>query len=80
MVLHYFAAKAFGTGSVSALLCTSLVPNWQSFWMADALANRCHIPASYFIWTLVYSVLYCAAWIGWAFFLFQDSELARDTR
>lgn len=79
-VLHYFAAMAFGTGSVGALLCTSLVPNWQLFWMGDALANRIHIPASYFIWTLVYSTLYCTAWIGWAFFLFQDSELARDTR
>ena len=80
MVLHYFAAKAFGTGSAGALLCTSLVPNWQSFWMADVLANRIHIPASYFIWTFLYSLFYCAAWIGWAFFLFQDSELARDTR
>ena len=80
MMLHYFAAQAFGAGSVSALLCTSLVPNWQLFWMADVLSNRIHIPASYFVWTVVYSVLYCAAWIGWAFFLFQDSELARDTR
>jgi hypothetical protein len=80
MVLHYFAAQVFGTGSVSALLCTSLVPNWQLFWMADVLSNRVHIPASYFVWTATYSVLYCAAWIGWAFFLFQDSELARDTR
>ncbi|MBR4255454.1 MAG: ABC transporter permease [Lentisphaeria bacterium] len=80
MVLHYFAAAAFGTGSVIALLCTSLVPNWQLFWMADALSNRVVIPVSYFAWTLVYSVLYAAAWTGWAFFLFQDSELARDTR
>ena len=80
MVLHYFAAQVFGTGSVSALLCTSLVPNWQLFWMADVLSNRIIIPASYFVWTFVYSVLYCAAWIGWAFFLFRDSELARDTR
>ena len=80
MVLHYFAARLFGTGSAGALLCTSLVPNWQIFGMADVLANRIHIPASYFAWTLVYSALYCAAWIGWAFFLFQDSELARDTR
>ena len=80
MVLHYFAAQVFCTGSVSALLCTSVVPNWQLFWMADVLSNRIHIPASYFVWTAAYSVLYCAAWIGWAFFLFQDSELARDTR
>ena len=80
MVLHYFAARVFGSGSVSALLCTSLVPNWQLLWMADVLSNRVHIPASYFVWTAAYSVLYCAAWIGWAFFLFQDSELARDTR
>ena len=80
MVLHYFAARLFGTGSAGALVCTSLVPNWQIFWMADVLANRVHIPASYFVWTMVYSALYCAAWIGWAFFLFQDSELARDTR
>ena len=80
MVLHYFAATALGVGSVGALLCTSLVPNWQLFWMGDVLSNRVHIPASYFIWTLLYSVLYCTAWIGWAFFLFRDSELARDTR
>ena len=80
MALHYFAATAFGTGSARALLCTSLVPNWQLFWMADVLANRVHIPASYFLWAAAYSVLYCTAWIGWAFFLFQDSELARDTR
>jgi len=80
MVLHYFAAPAFGTGTVSALLCTSLVPNWQLFWMGDVLSNRIHIPAAYFVWTALYSVLYCAAWVGWAFFLFQDSELARDTR
>ena len=80
MVLHYFAAQMFGTDSMGALLCTSLVPNWQLFWMADVLSNRVHIPASYFIWTAVYSVLYCSAWIGWTFFLFQDSELARDTR
>ncbi len=80
MVLHYFAANVFGTGSTLALLCTSLVPNWQLFWMADVLSNRIHIPASYFVWTALYSVFYCAAWIGWAFFLFQDSELARDTR
>ena len=80
MVLHYFAATAFGTGTAGALLCTSLVPNWQLFWMGDVLSNRVHIPASYFVWTLLYSVLYCSAWIGWAFFLFQDSELARDTR
>lgn len=80
MMLHYFAARVFGAGSMSALLCTSLVPNWQLFWMADVLSNRIVIPAVYFVWTVVYSVLYCAAWIGWAFFLFQDSELARDTR
>jgi len=80
MVLHYFAASVFGSGTVGALLCTSLVPNWQLFWMADVLSNRIHIPVSYFVWTAVYSVLYCTAWIGWAFFLFQDSELARDTR
>ena len=93
MVLHYFAASAItkaaklldlsdpaGAGAAGALFCTSLVPNWQHFWMADALSNRVRIPVSYFIWTAVYSVLYCAAWIGWAFYLFQDSELARDTR
>ena len=80
MVLHYFAAKAFGAGTTSALFCTSLVPNWQLFWMADALANRVRIPLSYFVMTLLSTVLYCSVWIGWAFFLFRDNELARDTR
>ena len=80
MVLHYFAAKAFGAGTVGAFLCTSLVPNWQLFWMADVLSNRVRIPASYFVMILLSTVLYCAVWIGWAFFLFRDNELARDTR
>ena len=80
MVLHYFAATTFGTGTVGALLCTSLVPNWQLFWMADVLMNRIHIPPAYFVWAFLYFLFYSTAWIGWAFFLFQDSELARDSR
>ena len=37
-VLHYFAAKTFGTGSFAALLCTSLVP-FCTVWMPLALAS-----------------------------------------
>lgn len=80
MILHYFAARLFGAGSRLALLCTSIVPNWQLFWMADALMNRVHLPGSYLVLTALYSGIHWTIWIGWAFFLFQNSEVARDTR
>ncbi len=80
LVLHYFAAQLFGAGTVASMICTSIIPNWQLYWMADAMSAQIKIPFIYLIWAGFYSLFCAAAWGGWAYFLFQNNELARDTR
>lgn len=58
----------------------ALIPNWQFFWMADALASKTDIPFSYLIWGFVYVVAYVAACAVVAITLFQDKEAAIDMR
>jgi len=79
LVSQYFLYNWFGP-SVTADILGSLIPNWQYFWMADALTNAAPIPASYVIWAYVYVLFYIVIWAFWAMFLFHDSELARDAR
>lgn len=58
----------------------SLLPNWQFFWMADALASRQSIPMSYLLWAAVYVILYICFCSMWAIGFFQSREIAKDTR
>lgn len=61
-------------------VCYALLPNWQFFWMADALAGNQIIPASYLIWSGVYTVFYTILCSIWAVTLFMSCELAKDSR
>lgn len=79
LVSQYFLYNWFGTSAVADIL-GALIPNWQYFWMADALTNSAQIPASYVLWAYLYVIFYIVIWAFWAMFLFHDSELARDTR
>ena len=56
----------------------AILPNWQFFWLADALASQQQIPASYVIWTLLYTLLYMLLCSLWAIVMFQNLELAKD--
>ena len=58
----------------------AILPNWQFFWLADALATHKPIPASYLAWSALYVVLYIALCTIWAAVVFQNKELAKDTR
>ncbi|MDD5729295.1 MAG: hypothetical protein PHV59_12100, partial [Victivallales bacterium] len=58
----------------------AILPNWQFFWLADALATRQVIPFSYLIWSAVYVILYISFCTIWAVVVFQNKELAKDTR
>jgi len=63
-----------------SLLCRTLyalVPNWQFFWMADALASNVAIPASYLFWALVNVVAYIAICATVAIALFRHREVGR---
>jgi hypothetical protein len=58
----------------------ALLPNWQFFWLADALASRRAIPLSYVLWTGVYVLLFMSFCTMWAVGIFQNKEVAKDTR
>ena len=80
LVSQYFLTQWFGVDSLIGGLLGSLLPNWQFFWMADALTNGAQIPVAYLAWSVVYVLLHIVGWTLWAMFLFQDNELARDSR
>ncbi|MPM27859.1 hypothetical protein SDC9_74374 [bioreactor metagenome] len=80
LMSNYLFQPAADTFSPFAALIYALVPNWQMFWLADALAARKAIPLSYLGWAGLYVVLYIGLCSLWAVLVFQDKEIAKDTR
>jgi ABC-type transport system involved in multi-copper enzyme maturation permease subunit len=70
----------FGTradaGSKWAWIPYTLLPNWQQFWMADALGEGKNIPWGYVGRSLAYMVAYVGAALAVALVLFEDRELS----
>ena len=70
----------FGTradaGSKWAWIPYTLLPNWQQFWMADALGEGKNIPWGYVGRALAYMVAYVGAALAVALALFEDRELS----
>jgi hypothetical protein len=58
----------------------AILPNWQFFWLADALAIKKVIPASYLLWSGIYVFLYITLCTMWAVVVFQNKEIAKDAR
>lgn len=80
LVSKYLVSQWLGGGSAFGAALNALLPNWQYFWMADALACKVSIPVSYVALAFVYAALYIALWTVWAVALFHNREVARDTR
>ena len=58
----------------------SIFPNWQFFWLVDAVAVNKPIPMSY-IWTAaLYTLLYIVLASLWAVAIFSSKEAAGDSR
>jgi hypothetical protein len=55
-----------------------ILPNWQFFWLADALAANKVIPMSYIGWATAYALFYIMLCSLWALALFQNREMAKD--
>ena len=72
---YYFGARA-DQGSWWASVLYAVLPNWQIFWMADALEPGKHIPWSYVGRALGYVAGYLAASLALALLLFEDRELS----
>ena len=79
LVSKFFVLQWVGDGFLASFL-RALLPNWQYFWMADALAARQVIPVSYLLWALLYVLFYIAFWTLLALAFFNERELAKDSR
>ena len=79
LVAHYFMRRWFALEGVSLTL-QALIPNWQYFWLADALSKRTPVPASYIVLAYIYSLIHVTVWTSWAFLFFEESEVARTSR
>ena len=54
----------------------AVMPNWQQFWLADALEDKKSIPWAYVIKAAGYLVTYVCAALALALALFEDRELS----
>ena len=71
----YLFGQRAAAGSWWASVLYTVLPNWQLFWLADALENQKAIPWSYVGQALGYVVGYLGASLGLALLLFEDREL-----
>ncbi len=62
-------------GSWWASVFYTVIPNWQIFWLADALEGQKQIPWSYVGQALLYVAGYLGASLALALVMFQDREL-----
>ena len=58
----------------------SIFPNWQFFWLVDAIAMKRRIPGSYVGLAALYMLLFVVIASLWAVVLFREKEVAGDSR
>lgn len=63
-------------GAAWASVLYTVVPNWQLFWLADALENKKTIPWRYVGQAFGYLLAYLGASLAVALLLFEDRELS----
>ena len=80
LMSNYLFQPEVGTLSLVKSVFYALLPNWQIFWLADALATRKNIPLEYLGYAAIYVLLYIGLCSMWAVLVFRDKEIARDSR
>lgn len=75
LMSDYLLGRPAHEGNWLAGILYAVVPNWQLFWMADALVNYKSIPWSYVAQALGYVATYLAALLAISLVLFEDREL-----
>ncbi len=80
LMSNYLFQPEAGSLSLIKSICYALLPNWQMFWLADALATRKTIPVEYLGYAAIYVVIYIVLCSMWAVLVFQDKEIAKDSR
>ncbi|HEV7927537.1 MAG TPA: hypothetical protein VGR14_19455 [Verrucomicrobiae bacterium] len=75
LMSDYFWGQRAKGGSWWASILYAMTPNWQLFWMADALEGKNAIPLSYLTQAFGYACAYIGATLAVALMLFEDREL-----
>jgi len=75
LVSDYFWGTRAKAGSWWASALYTVTPNWQLFWVADALDEKNEIPLTYLGKALVYACGYIGAILALALAMFEDREL-----
>jgi len=79
LMSNYFLAEKTNESFIYSTLY-SIIPNWQCFWLADAISNNLTIPFSLLLNNFIYMFLYVILACTWAIVLFQNKEIASDVR
>ncbi|MCX6986342.1 MAG: hypothetical protein NT118_16585 [Lentisphaerae bacterium] len=81
LISDYFFGKTAEESFFSAsAVFYALIPNWQFFWLADALASKKHIPVEYLLWTGLYCFVYMAFCSYLAVIMFRNKEIGGSLR
>lgn len=77
LMSEYLLGKPAREGSLWASILFPVLPNWQLFWIADALGQGKSVPwVRYLSGSLGYTVCYVGATLAVALSLFEDRELS----
>jgi ABC-type transport system involved in multi-copper enzyme maturation permease subunit len=76
LMSDYLFGRPAAEGTWWASMLYTIVPNWQLFWLADALENDKTIPWSYVGHAFLYVLMYLGATLALALALFEDRELS----
>ena len=76
LMSDYLFGRPAAEGALWASVLYTVVPNWQLFWLADALENEKTIPWSYVGHAFLYVLMYLGALLALALALFEDRELS----
>ena len=75
LMSDYLFGRLADAGSWWGSALYTIVPNWQLFWLADALENKKSIPWSYVGRSFAYVLGYLGAVLAIALVMFEDREL-----
>lgn len=75
LMSDYLFKNAADSGSILAKVLYAVTPNWQQFWLADALEDKKSIPWSYVFRSAGYLAACVVALLSAGLWLFEDREL-----
>jgi hypothetical protein len=75
MMSDYLFGQAAEDGNFVAQVLYTVLPNWQLFWVSDALGYGPGVPMAYIGKAAAYMIGYLGAALAFALILFEDREL-----